>query len=76
RRFQAGESLLDLAHVVLDAAEIRADRPQVLENEIFNIISHIGSPVELSWGVYHKLVEPVRASARHPRWGESYGNGG
>jgi len=31
-RFQAGESLLDLAHIVLDATDIGADRPQMFEN--------------------------------------------
>ena len=31
-RFQAGEPLLDLTHVSLDAADIGADRPQLFEN--------------------------------------------
>lgn len=47
-RFQAGEPLFDLAHIVLDTADITTDRPQVFENQIFNIISHIGFPIELS----------------------------
>ncbi len=31
-RFQAGEPLFDLAHIVLETADITTDRPQVFKN--------------------------------------------
>ena len=43
RRFQTGESLLDLSHIVLDATDNSADRPPVFENQSFNIVGHGGS---------------------------------
>ncbi len=55
-RFQASEPLFDFAHVVLDAADISADRPQVFENRIFNVIGHGGSLVGHHPKVYHEVV--------------------
>ena len=54
--FQAGQSLFDLAHVVLDAADISADSPQVLKNQVFNIVGHSVSPVGHQREVYHEAV--------------------
>jgi len=39
--FQAGQPVLDLAHIVLDTCDVRSNRPQVPEHEIFHILNHL-----------------------------------